>query len=119
MNVGLSTKEKATPVASAKPAGPTHVTADQAMEQLAVAHAAGTLPAKLERPTRVSGETIAINTSYGKMYLTINSFNGQPFETFATVAKAGGMIRPTWNAYAGSSVSRSATGSRCTRSQGS
>ena len=93
MNVGLSTKEKATPVASAKPSGPTHVTADQAMEQLAVAHAAGTLPAKLERPTRVSGETIAINTSYGKMYLTINSFNGQPFETFATVAKAGGMIQ--------------------------
>ncbi len=93
MNVGLSTKEKATPVASAKPSGPAQVTVDQAMEQLAVAHAAGTLPAKLERPTRVSGETIAINTSYGKMYLTINSFNGQPFETFATVAKAGGMIQ--------------------------
>jgi len=93
MNVGLSTKEKATPVASAKPLGPVQVTADQAMEQLAVAPAAGTLPAKLDRPTRVSGETIAINTSYGKMYLTINSFNGQPFETFATVAKAGGMIQ--------------------------
>src|SRR5437667_10055787 len=60
MNVGLSTKEKATPVASAKPSGPTHVTADQAMEQLAVAHVAGTLPDKLERPTRVSGETLAI-----------------------------------------------------------
>jgi ribonucleoside-diphosphate reductase alpha chain len=41
----------------------------------------------------VSGETIAINTSYGKMYLTINSLNGRPFETFATVAKAGGMIQ--------------------------
>jgi len=93
MNVGLSTKEKATPVASAKPSGPAHIAADQVMEQLAAAHAAGTQPAKLERPTRVQGETIAINTSYGKMYLTINSMNGQPFETFATVAKAGGMIQ--------------------------
>jgi len=63
------------------------------MEQLAAAHGAGPLPAKLDRPSRVEGETIAINTSYGKMYLTINSLNGQPFETFATVAKAGGMIQ--------------------------
>ena len=68
MNVGVSTKEKALP-------------------------AAGPQPIKLERPVRVSGETIAINTSYGKMYLTINSLHGEPFETFATVAKAGGMIQ--------------------------
>src|SRR5947208_11509464 len=93
MNVGLSTKEKATPAASAKPSVPAHVAADQMMEQLAAAHGAGPLPAKLDRPSRVEGETIAINTSYGKMYLTINSLNGQPFETFATVAKAGGMIQ--------------------------
>src|SRR5207237_2171026 len=42
MNVGLSTKEKATPAASATPSVPAHVTADQVMEQLAAAHAAGT-----------------------------------------------------------------------------
>jgi ribonucleoside-diphosphate reductase alpha chain len=63
------------------------------MEQLAAAHPAGSQPTKWERPVRVQGETIAINTSYGKMYLTINSMNGHPFETFATVAKAGGMIQ--------------------------
>ncbi len=56
-------------------------------------YAAAIQPLKLERPVRVSGETIAINTSYGKMYLTINSMSGEPFETFATVAKAGGMIQ--------------------------
>jgi ribonucleoside-diphosphate reductase alpha chain len=93
MNVGLSAKEKATPAAGAKPSVPAHVAADQMMEQLAAAHGAGPQPAKLDRPSRVEGETIAINTSYGKMYLTINSLNGQPFETFATVAKAGGMIQ--------------------------
>ena len=104
MNVGVSTKEKATsvPVAAQsvreKVHTPTettvsHVNADRVMEQLAAARAGGPQATKLERPTRVSGETIAINTSYGKMYLTINSLNGEPFETFATVAKAGGMIQ--------------------------
>jgi len=92
MNVGVSAKEKAAPAAVA-PSATTRITADKVMEQLMAAHAPGALPAKLERPTRVSGETIAINTSYGKMYLTINSLDGQPFETFATVAKAGGMIQ--------------------------
>jgi len=92
MNVGVSAKEKAAP-ATAAPSATTRITADKVMEQLVAAHAPGALPAKLERPTRVSGETIAINTSYGKMYLTINSLDGQPFETFATVAKAGGMIQ--------------------------
>ena len=93
MNVGVSTKEKKeNPAAVPEPASP-HATADKVMEQLAAAHAAGPQPIKLERPTRVSGETIGINTSYGKMYLTINSLHGEPFETFATVAKAGGMIQ--------------------------
>src|SRR2546428_9124143 len=91
MNVGGSAKEKGAP-AGAGPSATTRITADKEMEQLVAAHAPGALPAKLERPTRASGETIAINTSYGKMYLTINSLDGQPFETFATVAKAGGMI---------------------------
>ena len=104
MNVGVSTKEKDTPVpvaaqsVSEKVRTPSettvsHVNADRVMEQLAAARAGGPQATKLERPTRVSGETIAINTSYGKMYLTINSLNGKPFETFATVAKAGGMIQ--------------------------
>ncbi len=104
MNVGVSTKEKTMQVsvsvqttgekghALAEPAS-AHATADKVMEQLAAAHAGGPQPIKLERPARVSGETIGINTSYGKMYLTINSIGGQPFETFATVAKAGGMIQ--------------------------
>src|SRR5438128_2007867 len=96
MNVGVSAKEspreKAAPAVAA-PSETTRTTDDKVMEQLVAAHAPGALPPKLERPTRVSGETIAINTSYGKMYLTINSLDGQPFETFATVAKAGGMIQ--------------------------
>ena len=93
MNVGVSTKgKKESPAAVPEPASP-HPAADKVMEQLAAAHAAGPQPIKLERPVRVSGETIGINTSYGKMYLTINSLHGEPFETFATVAKAGGMIQ--------------------------
>jgi ribonucleoside-diphosphate reductase alpha chain len=93
MNVGVSTKgNQESPAVVPEPAS-AHVTADKVMEQLAAAHAAGPQPIKLERPARVSGETIGINTSYGKMYLTINSLYGEPFETFATVAKAGGMIQ--------------------------
>ncbi len=92
MNVGVSTKEKKEQATPSSEAAATHV-ADQVLEQLVAAHATGPQPAKWERPVRVQGETIAINTSYGKMYLTINSMNGHPFETFATVAKAGGMIQ--------------------------
>jgi ribonucleoside-diphosphate reductase alpha chain len=101
MNVGVSTKDKATAASQAPAASETP---RPAPADLASSHVPGdgadgagvgplARPAKLERPARVSGETIAINTSYGKMYLTINSMNGQPFETFATVAKAGGMIQ--------------------------
>ncbi|TAL08671.1 MAG: vitamin B12-dependent ribonucleotide reductase [Nitrospirae bacterium] len=93
MNVGVSTKEKKDSVAPAVEPVAAHATVDKVMEQLAAAHASGPQPIKLERPVRVQGETIAINTSYGKMYLTINSLNNEPFETFATVAKAGGMIQ--------------------------
>ncbi len=93
MNVGVSTKEKKEKAASAPEQAATHAAVDKVMEQLAAAHAGGPQPGKLERPARVPGETIAINTSYGKMYLTINTMNGEPFETFATVAKAGGMIQ--------------------------
>ncbi len=103
MNVGVSMKDTKVKIAEAvQSVGEnTHAlsepvsshAADKVMEQLAAAHPAGSQPTKWERPVRVQGETIAINTSYGKMYLTINSMNGHPFETFATVAKAGGMIQ--------------------------
>jgi len=116
LNVGVSTKEKAAPAESpsplpspsrgegrteiggrapaeesARPALPAHARGAGASEPLQMG---GRAPAeKLDRPIRVQGETIGINTSYGKMYLTINSLHGAPFETFATVAKAGGMIQ--------------------------
>ncbi|HLG43469.1 MAG TPA: vitamin B12-dependent ribonucleotide reductase [Nitrospirales bacterium] len=104
MNIGVSTKQKAAPPAVSRPqagetaptaeeAAPSHAPPDKAGEALGAVQAQRPHAAKSERPVRVSGETIAINTSYGKMYLTINSLNGQPFETFATVAKAGGMIQ--------------------------
>ena len=91
MNVGVSSKEKA----SDKPSEmkTMDLSASTAGDSAPQPYAAAMQPLKLERPVRVSGETIAINTSYGKMYLTINSMNGEPFETFATVAKAGGMIQ--------------------------
>jgi ribonucleoside-diphosphate reductase alpha chain len=106
MNVGISMKDKAASASatvgqSERPALPARARGAGASEPgvpIAPAVAMGQLGArapaeKLERPVRVQGETIAINTSYGKMYLTINSLHGQPFETFATVAKAGGMIQ--------------------------
>jgi len=94
MNVGVSSKEKmAAGAVAAQPVGDTHPARAEAGPSPAEVFAPRTQPTKLERPVRVIGETIAINTSYGKMYLTINSLNGEPFETFATVAKAGGMIQ--------------------------
>ena len=92
MNVGVSSKEKKT---SDKPSEmkTMELSDSTAGDTAPQPYAAAIQPLKLERPVRVSGETIAINTSYGKMYLTINSMSGEPFETFATVAKAGGMIQ--------------------------
>lgn len=90
MNVGVSSKEKMTVTPSSQPI---ETASEKAGEPPMSPYAIAGHPAKLERPARVSGETIAINTSYGKMYFTINSLNGEPFETFATVAKAGGMIQ--------------------------
>ena len=92
MNVGVSSKEKKT---SDKPSEmkTMELSDSTAGDTAPQPYATAIQPLKLERPVRVSGETIAINTSYGKMYLTINSMSGEPFETFATVAKAGGMIQ--------------------------
>jgi ribonucleoside-diphosphate reductase alpha chain len=89
MNVGVSHKHAPESMPLPEPTPIPRAAAEEPDAE----YASPQYPMKLERPVRVSGETIAINTSYGKMYLTINSMNGQPFETFATVAKAGGMIQ--------------------------
>ena len=44
-----------------------------------------------DRPRRISGTTERINTGHGNMYVTINvDENGDPFEVFTTLGKAGG-----------------------------
>lgn len=44
----------------------------------------------MARPDAVDGKTWAINTGCGKMYVTINHLNGEPFEVFVRLGKAGG-----------------------------
>jgi ribonucleoside-diphosphate reductase alpha chain len=44
-----------------------------------------------DRPTVLNGVTRKLNTGYGTLYVTVNyDDNGQPFEVFATIGKAGG-----------------------------
>lgn len=46
-----------------------------------------------KRPSTVSGSTYKMNTSYGNLYITINDdTNGNPFEVFANIGKAGGFF---------------------------
>ena len=48
---------------------------------------------KRERPMMMKGTTYKINTSYGDLYVTINDDDqGNPFEIFATIGKAGGFF---------------------------
>ena len=42
------------------------------------------------RPSQVSGITEKVRTGHGNMYITINSREGQPFEIFSNLGKAGG-----------------------------
>jgi ribonucleoside-diphosphate reductase alpha chain len=50
-------------------------------------------PKPRSRPEAIPGMTYKIKTGYGTMYVTINhDQNGQPFEVFATVGKAGGVF---------------------------
>ncbi|PIW36834.1 MAG: ribonucleoside-diphosphate reductase, adenosylcobalamin-dependent [Candidatus Kerfeldbacteria bacterium CG15_BIG_FIL_POST_REV_8_21_14_020_45_12] len=51
-------------------------------------------PAPRNRPEMIPGATYKIKTGYGTMYVTINHepTNGQPFEVFATIGKAGGFF---------------------------
>ena len=42
-----------------------------------------------ERPTSLTGVTEKIRTGYGNLYITINTYNGKPFEVFAHIGKSG------------------------------
>ncbi len=45
------------------------------------------------RPEKVEGATYKVKTGYGTMFVTINHDDqGQPFEVFATIGKAGGVF---------------------------
>jgi len=43
----------------------------------------------LDRPDDLSGSTKKILTGSGELYLTVNWYNGRPFEVFATIGKGG------------------------------
>ncbi|OIO48717.1 MAG: ribonucleoside-diphosphate reductase, adenosylcobalamin-dependent [Parcubacteria group bacterium CG_4_9_14_0_2_um_filter_41_8] len=46
-----------------------------------------------DRPEVMQGKTYKVNTSYGKLFVTVNdSDDGKPFEVFATIGKAGGFF---------------------------
>ena len=45
--------------------------------------------APMKRPKKLNGFTRKVRTGLGELYLTINEFNGKPFEVFATVGKSG------------------------------
>ncbi|MCG2760440.1 MAG: vitamin B12-dependent ribonucleotide reductase [Candidatus Delongbacteria bacterium] len=42
------------------------------------------------RPDIMEGKTYKVNTGEGAMYVTVNTFDGKPFELFASIGKAGG-----------------------------
>jgi ribonucleoside-diphosphate reductase alpha chain len=42
-----------------------------------------------KRPSNLLGSTVKVQTSFGKLYLTLNMFEGEPFELFATLGKSG------------------------------
>ena len=42
-----------------------------------------------DRPVTLSGFTDKIKTGYGNLYITINTFDGKPFEVFAQIGKSG------------------------------
>jgi len=43
----------------------------------------------VDRPDRMVGFTEKIKTGYGNLYVTINMFDGKPFEVFASIGKSG------------------------------
>jgi ribonucleoside-diphosphate reductase alpha chain len=42
-----------------------------------------------DRPEALQGITSKIKTGFGNLYVTINTFNGRPFEVFAQIGKSG------------------------------
>jgi len=42
-----------------------------------------------KRPSNLLGSTVKIQTSFGNLYLTLNMFENEPFELFATLGKSG------------------------------
>ncbi|KKQ90879.1 MAG: Ribonucleoside-diphosphate reductase [Berkelbacteria bacterium GW2011_GWA1_39_10] len=64
---------------------------DQIPEQTIVATGAKITPR--ERPDVIRGYTYRLKTAYGKLFITINDDeNGQPFEVFSHLGKAGGFF---------------------------
>ncbi|HEY8395080.1 MAG TPA: ribonucleoside-diphosphate reductase, adenosylcobalamin-dependent, partial [Thermaerobacter sp.] len=43
----------------------------------------------IERPSKLNGFTVRRTTPLGNLYLTLNTFNGHPFELFTQIGKAG------------------------------
>lgn len=65
-------------------------TESAALEAAAADPTTGVLPVPMARPAQVQGVTDRVRTGHGNMYVTINSRDGQPFEVFSNLGKAGG-----------------------------
>jgi len=53
-------------------------------------HVSSVSPVPEDRPSQVRGITDRVRTGHGNMYITINSRDGNPFEVFSNLGKAGG-----------------------------
>jgi len=51
-----------------------------------------TLNGTQDRPNTLAGTTYRVETGYGRMYVTVNDLEGEPFEVLATIGKSGGML---------------------------
>lgn len=47
------------------------------------------MPKIKDRPEELQGITTKIKTGYGNLYITVNTFDGRPFEVFAQIGKSG------------------------------
>jgi ribonucleoside-diphosphate reductase alpha chain len=45
-----------------------------------------------ERPNTLEGQTYRVETGYGRMYVTVNDLEDEPFEILATIGKSGGQM---------------------------
>jgi len=53
-------------------------------------HSRNVLPLPKARPPMIHGVTDRVRTGHGNMYITMNFWDGQPFEVFSNLGKAGG-----------------------------